>query len=139
MQSVLTSLIIPLLLSFIPLLYSFLPYSSFSIIQDFALATILSIILFFTSDITFSFTSFSHAFLLVLSISVSKVLAICCSFCRKCCCNSFLFFYHILDFCLFVVMLCVMIQSILHIVFSVLQAIVLFPSICLSMLYRQLL
>ena len=96
-------------------MYSFLPHLSFSIVRHFFLTAISSLILFFTCDITFSFTSFFHVdfFLSVtFSISISKVSAICCTFFVE---IGFvilfhLFCYHLLDFSLFIAILYVMIQ-----------------------------
>ena len=94
----LISLIVPLLFSSI---YSFIPQLSFSIARHFVLPAISLVILFFTFDVTFSFTSFFHVdfFLHVfLSISISKVSVIFVDFCRNCCYNSFFFLlYHLLD------------------------------------------
>ena len=113
------SLVVPLLFSF---MYSFLPYLSFSTVRHFVLPAISYIILFFTFDINFSFTSFFHNdfFYLLLCLCQSpRFLLSSVLFCRKCCCNFlFLFFYHLLDFSFFIAIFYVMMQHQCFILYS---------------------
>ena len=72
-------------------MYPFLPHLSFSVVRHFVLPTISSLILFFTFDITFSFTCFFYVdFLFPVCLFQSPRFQLSAIlFCRKCCCNYF--------------------------------------------------
>ena len=110
-------------------MYYFLPHLSFSIARHFVfvLPIISSIILFLPLTSLFSSHFFPCAFFLACYFIYFNLMLYC--FCKKCCCNSFFvlltssWFVYLRHCSLFYGT-----TSVLHIVFSILQAIFLFLS-----------